>query len=377
MMVFDRNPRGLYWVAWVLFGLFMAVQDIVLWGPVPLTRSLVAKILILNLCQNLAWGVLSLGTLRVCRKYPLHHHPPGRHWAAHLFASVLIVSVGLSIILGIAFVLFPFKGPLLRAFQQEAAKLISFEYLVCYWGVVGLHEGFQILKQDREGALQYSIIESQLAEAELQAIKVQLNPHFLFNTLSALSALIHSDLPKADRMLVKLSRFLRISLERGVEECVGLGQEISLLDDYLDIERVRFGNRLKVILQVPDHLRDAQIPAFVLQPVVENSIKHGIAGREEGGSIVIRAFQEDHDLVIEIQDDGLGTAHPTHPAKSTGIGLSNTRRRLEKHFGDDQSFILTFPAEGGAVARITIPLRIQSSSSIFMMHSNQHDQWPS
>jgi hypothetical protein len=336
----------------------MATQDLIRWD-MPLSLSALMGILILNVGQNLAWGGLSLGTLWVTTMFPLHSHPPARHWLAHLLASALIVPAGMVLIAGMAFVHTPPRGPLLEAFLRFAFWFISFEYLICYWGVVGLHEGFQILQQYREKEFQVSLLESQLAESQLQALRVQLNPHFLFNTLNTLSALLRSDPVKADGMLIRLSHFLRVSLEKNREECTSLGQELSLLEDYLDIERVRFGEHLRVVVEVPRGLQEARIPAFILQPLLENAIKHGLTGCRRGGEIHLRAHQADHQLVLEVQDNGLGIHGGGNPVQGTHLGLNITRNRLERHYGPDQSFSLQFPEEGGALARISLPLQME------------------
>lgn len=352
-----------YWGAWILLGLYMATQDIVRSNS-PLTPKALAGLLILNVGQNLVWGGLSLLTLWVTQEFPLHGRPNLLHWLAHLVASALVVTVGMMAIAGMAFLYTPPRGPIVEAFLQFARRFLSFSYLVCYWGVVGLHEGFQLLKGSHEKELQVSLLESQLSETQLQALKVQLNPHFLFNTLNTLSALIHSDPAKADRMLIRLSNFLRISLEKTREEFTSLGQEISLMEDYLDIERVRFGDLLQFFIEVPEGLREAQIPAFILQPLLENAIKHGIAGRPTGGQIHLRAYQEDRRLVVDVRDNGLGVREGSDPAKGTHIGLRVTSTRLQRHYGMDQSFSLQFPEEGGALVRISLPLNIECESPL-------------
>ena len=351
-----RSPW--YWGAWILLGLFMATQDLIRWD-MPLSLKALTGILILNVAQNLAWGALSLGTLWVTGRFPLHSQPPARHWLAHLLASALIVPAGMLLITGMAFVHTPPRGPLLAAFLHFAFWFISFEYLVCYWGVVGLHEGFQILVQYREKEVQVSRLEAQLVETQLQALRVQLNPHFLFNTLNTLSALLRSNPAKADGMLIRLGHFLRSSLEKSREESTTLGQEISLLEDYLDIERVRFGDHLRTVIEVPRGLQKARIPAFILQPLVENAIKHGLTGCRRGGEIHLRAHQDQHTLVIEVQDNGLGAHGGGNLVPGTHLGLNITRTRLEHHFGQNQAFSLQFPEEGGALARLSLPLQVE------------------
>ena len=140
------------------------------------------------------------------------------------------------------------------------------------------------------------------------------------------------------------------------------------MEDYLDIERVRFGDQLEFFIEVPECLREALIPAFILQPLLENAIKHGLAGRPSGGKIHLRAYQEGQRLVVDVRDNGLGVRGGSDPAKGTNIGLRNTRTRLQRHFAQDQSFSLQFPEDGGALARISLPLKIDSESPLIQKH---------
>ncbi len=364
-MAFDGpHTKRLYWGAWVLLGLFMATQDI-LRTTLPLTTRFVGQLLLLNLAQNLFWGLLSLITLRIVRRYPLQVHAPLKHWWAHLAAGVVITTVGLVGIAAMAFLLDPPKWPLLRAFQQFVVSYFSFEYLVSYWGVVGIHEGLQILKSTRERELRVSLLEAKVAQAQLRALQMQLNPHFLFNTLNAVSVLMHTDPATADRMLVKLSQLLRLSLEQSREEETSLGRELAFLEGYLEVERMRLGDRLRVVFEVPGSLLVAQVPTFVLQPLLENAIQHGICERSQGGTIHIRARQEGGMLTMEVQDDGQrpGAGQALRP----GIPAPrDPRSRLELAYGQEQRLDLHYLEGGGAVARIHLPLNLLDSSPRFL-----------
>ncbi len=346
----------LYWGAWTLLGLFMTTQDLIIWDK-EITARVLTGLLLLNLGQNLAWGGLSLITICVTLRFPLHADPPLRNWRVHVLASLLIVPVGMILVTILAFLHSPPKGPLLEAFLHFAGWYISFEYLVCYWGVVGLHEGFQILRQYREEEFQVSVLEAKVAEAQLQALKIQLNPHFLFNALNTLSALLNSRPDRADRMLMKLSHFLRVSLAKRREELTPLGQEVQLMEDYIDLERLRFDEDLQVSIEVPEDCSKALVPAFILQPLLENAFKHGLAGRRTGGMIRLRALLDQGTLVVEVQDNGRGPSSAVNPTSGTHLGLQITRARLQRHFGTDHDFQLEFLPQGGALARIRLPFK--------------------
>jgi len=234
-------------------------------------------------------------------------------------------------------------------------------FLIYYWGLVGLLEGIAVFRRNRDRQLAASQLEAKLSRAQLQSLKMQLNPHFLFNTLNAVSALMHTDPSTADRMLLKLTNLLRLNLEQALEQETSLEQEIAFLEGYLEIEQLRFGDRLKVQIEVPKSLQEAQVPTFVLQPLVENAIKHGLSDRATGGTIQIRARQDGQRLFLEVEDDGLGVPS-LH--SGTGIGTRNTRSRLAQLYGDDHSFDLKFPAAGGALAQISLPLSLSKDLSL-------------
>jgi hypothetical protein len=363
MSLFGYSKRTLYWGIWTLLGLFMTTQDLIR-AVNPITLRTVGVSLGLNLGQNMIWGVVSLGTLWIVRRYPLHNHPPASHWLLHSIVSVLIVPLGLVLVWGTATLQDPSIGFGLESFVGFLFWYFSFHHLVCYWGVVGIHEGIVILQNYWDGEAQVSRLESELVETELRMLKVQLNPHFLFNALNTVSTLVHHDPGKADQMLVKLSAFLQVALEQDPDDFRSLGSEISLLRDYLEIERIRFGDQIKVNFQIQPSLLGAQIPAFILQPLVENAIKHGLRGRKAGGIICIYAMQSKGRLILEVSDNGHGRG--ANGAPGAGLGLRNTRQRLEQHYRQHQSFDLCFPDEGGAIARISLPLHVDSESPRFM-----------
>jgi len=354
----------LYWGAWCLLGLFMASQDIISWG-MPLSRRDILALIVLNVGQYLVWGLLSLATLWVCRRFPLHHRPPGTHWLGHLAASLLIVPAALVLGGGMSFLVDPPKAPWAEALLKFVAWYATFHYLICYWGVVGIHEGIQILESHQREEVRISQLESQLAEARLQDVRAQLSPHFLFNALNTLSAVMHSDPGLADRILVRLSQFLRTSLEQSREDLVTLDREAGYLQDYLSIEGLRFGNGgpgLSSSIDLPGTLQGALVPPFLLQPLVENAIKHGHPAGPGGLRIEVRARRDGSFLDLDIIDNGMGGNRSAAPPPGTGLGLRSTRLRLEQVFGAEAKLELLFPSDGGARVRIRIPLLMQTGA---------------
>jgi len=208
----------------------------------------------------------------------------------------------------------------------------------------------------RERELRTSQLQAQLEKARLQALKSQLQPHFLFNTLNSISALTLTDVEAADRMITRLGDLLRISLETAGTQMTTLSRELEFVNCYLEIEKVRFEERLNVSIDVAPETLDASVPHLLLQPLVDNAIKHGISRLVAGGEIRISATINDGDLSLEVRDNGPGLHEPSH-FRSSGVGLRITRERLETIYGQRHSVELLTLQEGGAVARVIIPFR--------------------
>jgi hypothetical protein len=194
-----------------------------------------------------------------------------------------------------------------------------------------------------------------LAQAQLRSLRLQLNPHFLFNTLNGIAALIPSDPRAAERMLTGLSDFLRLSLHNAGEQEVPLEREIQLLERYMMIQQLRFQDRLRINITVDPCAGRALVPNLLLQPLAENAIRHGLSPRARGGTLEIDARRDDGVLRLTIVDDGVGCALAAPNVLPRGIGLGNTREQLERLYGDQHSFEVTTAPDAGFAIRITIP----------------------
>jgi two-component system LytT family sensor kinase len=243
-------------------------------------------------------------------------------------------------------------------------RLLWLDDLMVYVAVVAAgfaRDYFRRYQARREEAThlraQAAELHAQLAEARLAALRTQLNPHFLFNTLHAISTLVERDPRGVRRMIARLSELLRSSLEEGDEQEVPLERELAFLDRYLEIMQVRFQGRLAVTTQVDPNVIDALVPTLILQPLVENAVKHGLSKVAGTGTIEIRGYRDADDrVVLSVRDNGPGLDGRAGAPGEKGVGLANTRARLEQLYGPEQSLTLRPAADGvGLVAEVTLP----------------------
>ena len=224
-----------------------------------------------------------------------------------------------------------------------AFRLLFYLDLLTYWVIVGMSL-----------TLHHSNLRTSLAEARLAALRAQLNPHFLFNTLNAISTLaLKGDQAAVTEMLGRLSGLLRAALEEHTEE-IPLARELEFFDDYVAIQQVRFADRLSIEKTVAPDTLSTLVPTMILQPIIENAIKHGVNAQRGVGRVSLRAARENGSLVIEVRDSGPGFRQT---ARHDGIGLANTRARLEQLYGSNYGFEYGSVEEGGASVRIRVPFR--------------------
>jgi LytS/YehU family sensor histidine kinase len=205
-------------------------------------------------------------------------------------------------------------------------------------------------------------LEARLARAQLQSLKLQLHPHFLFNTLNTITALLHTDPRAAERVVSGLSELLRLSLNNVGEQEVPLARELELLEHYIGIQQIRFQDRLRVSFDVEADARQALVPNLMLQPLVENAIRHGIAPRASPGQVAVRARRNDGVLELRVEDDGVG--EDPRALHRDGVGLGNTRARLLSLYGSAHRFEARGRANGGFTVAIEIPFRLESDPNV-------------
>ena len=229
--------------------------------------------------------------------------------------------------------------------------------MTIYWASIGVQQGISYYQMYRERELRASQLEAKLAQSQLQILKMQLHPHFLFNTLNTISELIHKNPNVAERIVTDLSDSLRLSLQSAGRQEVSLQQELDFLEKYLQIEQTRFADRLRVQLLIDPQALDASVPNMILQPLVENAIRHGIAPLACGGRVEIQAICDNGSLHLRVSDDGVGLPAGELAKINEGVGLSNTRARLQHLYGAAHSFELHSTPDQGLTLRMTIPYR--------------------
>jgi two-component system, LytTR family, sensor kinase len=330
---------------WVTLGLLSAAQNAT-WRA--LTGRPVDWLSILpnSLADWLTCGMFTPAFYWMVRRYPIR----GERWWArvpiHLAASIAFVFLKVAA-----------YAPLFRLINPDVDRSYAnillggfYADMLAYWAAIGVIHAIEYYMQTAR-------LDGALRAAELENLRAQLQPHFLFNTLQSISTLIHRDQTAADRMLTDLSDLLRLSLRTAATQEVSLREELSFLELYLAIMRVRFGDRLVITVDAPETLLEARVPSLVLQPIVENAIRHGMADRPDIGHVTVRATRDAALLRLEVTDDGPGL-RGLSPENGGGIGLGNTRERIARLYGKDGAVVTSDATGGGLAVRLTIPLRL-------------------
>jgi two-component system LytT family sensor kinase len=251
----------------------------------------------------------------------------------------------------------PFPSSGSRPFFDEYMGSLSSYFhldLLVYWAIVGVVHAFDSRQRLREREIQASRVEAQLAQAQLANLRLQLQPHFLFNTLHATASLVREgDSHAAVTMIAGLSDLLRYALDNAGRNLVPLSEELDVVQRYLEIQQTRFSDRLKIALSVDDETRDAAVPTLLLQPLVENAIRHGISASAGAGTLAVRTRREGGDLVIEVFNDGQPLSAGWQQRE--GVGLSSTRNRLRQLYGESARLELENQSPAGVVARVILP----------------------
>jgi two-component system LytT family sensor kinase len=338
------------WGVWVLVGLFYSSQIYVYFArtqrAVPLWRALAWQ-----MTATLVFAVSTPLVLWLARRYPFGRAAWRSALAVHLLAGTGLAAVWAAYHVFVD----TFFGGSFQNFNASNLPRVVFvnldKELLVYWIIVVISHAVDYYQRYREGELRAS-------QAQLEALKMQLHPHFLFNALHSISALVHSDPEAADKMIARLGDFLRLTLDTAAAQEVPLRQEIEFLNCYLEIERIRFRDRLTTRLDVDPQALECRVPNLILQPIVENAIRHGVAPRSAPGRVEVCAEREGGLLRLQVRDNGRGLPEgAVCSTKGGGVGLSNTHARLRQLYGGAFSFHIENAPAGGAVVTLEIPAR--------------------
>ena len=326
--------------------------------PIPFSRAASSTMPSWFVLAALVPGVLAIGS-----RFAIDGERWRRSLLVHIPAAALFALLNILIASWLSDYVFYREMPI--PFWTNVSRLLGFYFILdvlIYAAILGLQRGFiarrELRAREREAAqlaLRTSRLETSLTRAHLESLRMQLNPHFLFNTLNTVSVLaMKGERQRVVRMLTLLGDLLRLSLDRG-EPAVSLQEEIEFLDRYLEIEQIRFGDRLQVRRDVDPAALDAEVPGLLLQPLVENSVRHGIARRTGAGSIDLMIRRVEDEVHITVRDTGPGFDDDALAGTREGVGLGNTRARLEQIYGERHTLELANAAEGGAIVRIRLP----------------------
>jgi two-component system, LytTR family, sensor kinase len=315
----------------------------------------------LNLVQFYLWAILAPLLFRFSRRFPIEFRPVKLRNVL-LYFPALISFAGIHQVIHLA-VLWSISPrwrqrfpALIDCYRSYFGFGFYIDLIIALLIVIAVH-ALLYYQNFRASELAQSSLKTQLAQAQLRALKMQLHPHFLFNTLHSISSLVLEDPAKANSMIARLGDFLRLTLENSNQQLVSLKEETEFLRCYLEIEQVRFGDRLTVALELEPQTLAVQVPHLILQPVVENAIQHAIAPRATQGHINIEAKRFNNLLRLEIRDNGPGIASNDALLETEGVGLSNVRARLHQIYGSNFRFELRNGRNGGLTVIMEIPLQ--------------------
>jgi two-component system LytT family sensor kinase len=350
-----RRDMLLGFIAWSIFSLFFysrtyvsfatQVNPVTTWGEVWL------RMLAEEAANVLVWTLFTPLILALARRFFVERGTVRRYLPVHLAAALALATLD---------VLFSYQVATYTWFTEPIFTRFYGTYLhnaiLAYTGVAAAGHGMEIYRRYRQRELQASQLETQLTRAHLHALEMQIQPHFLFNTLNSISELIHDDPEAAEVMVAQLGDLLRMTIAGDGRQEVPLSRELDLVGAYLEIERTRFQDRLTVKKQVEPDVLDALVPSLILQPLVENAIRHGLSPRVAPGTVTLTARRVGDRLRITVRDDGRGLPPPEQRRERVGVG--NTRTRLRQAYGAGHRFELADAPGGGTQVLIEIPWRL-------------------
>jgi two-component system, LytTR family, sensor kinase len=341
-------------LAWTVVGIVFALPDLSANGGW-------RKPLLFSLAQWWSWGLLTPLIVAADRRLPFSDKQLPRRIAAHLLASVFFTFAYVYVYAAMRALMGVGAWSVMRDPQiltNALRGMFLWSWLV-YWLIVGAWQAYQYYQRYLSSELRMERLERRFSEARLNALRMQLDPHFLFNALNTISSQVERDPKLARGMIEHLGLLLRLSLDSKDRQEVSLTEEIAFLDHYLAIQKIRFGDHLTVDIRIAPEVERASVPFLFVQPLVENAIRHGISRRSSGGTVIVSARRVANRLEIRVVDDGVGLPPGWSLENSSGLGLSVTRERIAALHPDGAShFAIRRRAAGGAEVEITLPLRL-------------------
>ena len=346
-------------LAWTVVGVVFALPRLSTggdWRP-----SLLA-----SLAQWWSWGLVTPLFLAFDRRLPFSDAQLPRRIAAHLLPSLLFTVAYIYVFAAVLALLRLQSWNVLRhtAFLGNALRGMFLWSVLVYWLIFGVSQAFQYRDRYLSSELRMERLERRFSETRLNALRMQLDPHFLFNALNTISSQVERDPKLARGMIEHLGDLLRLSLESKDRQEVPLAEELAFLDHYLAIQNIRFGDHLKIEMHIAPDVKYASVPCLFVQPLVENAIRHGLSHRSSGGTVVVSAERVENRLEIRVLDDGVGLPPGWRLETSAGLGLSVTRERIAGlHPNGASRFEVRPRATGGTEVEISLPLRINGEDT--------------
>jgi two-component system, LytTR family, sensor kinase len=340
-------------VGWTIVGWIFSLPS--------LTSPNYQQSLRMYLTEFWAWGLITPMVIWLDRRLPFSGKELGKRIGAHLIASAVFTVIYFYIFTTMRAAVGVVPWSSIRPAQIFGFSNLGWylwSWLICGL-IVGALQAYRYYERYMNSELQLERLEHSISEARLNALRMQLDPHFLFNALNTISSHVERDPKLTRRMIEHLGDLLRMSLDSKDRQEVPLTEELALLGHYLEIQKIRFGNQLKVVMDVSPDVKYAAVPSMFIQPLVENAIRHGISRRAAGGTVTVHAAAKDGRLEIRVLDDGVGLPRGWTLESSEGLGLSITRQRIEGlHPNGASSFVVKNREEGGAAVEVVLPLRL-------------------
>ena len=351
----------LYVAAWIVIGVIFATVSYAASRSEGGRGFGFVSALEFNLILFVLWAVLSPLIFWFSRRFPIELRPLKISNLLLHIPGIIVLAVGHQVIhLTTLWLLVPRLRQLFPTFVDCFRVYFGFGFyvdlIIATLIVIGVH-ALLYYQRFRASQLEEASLRTQLAQAQLRALKMQLHPHFLFNTLHSISSLVLEDPPKANSMIARLGDFLRLTLDHSDQQLVTLKEETEFVRCYLEIEQVRFGDRLAVEFKIEPATLGAEVPHLILQPVVENAIQHAIAPHAAPGRIEIATSRHEDSLRLKVTDTGPGLPAIGNKSEGHGVGLTNVRARLEQLFGSNFSLEMTNGSSRGLTVTIEIPFR--------------------